>query len=187
MLCCVIALCSCASKRIVEDGFFERETSPGTGILHLHCTFTEPHCGGVELTPDEMPKPHPWSGRLYVRPARPESGETLSLNRIDVPVRDTIIMDAKGDGYLRLPVGEYLLLDKEHVDDRMYKRLLRDHRDTTPYYTAIDVACIRKWLYGPFATITISASDTTHLEHPQMGKCSWYSTPCVQYFGPTPP
>ncbi len=157
------------------------------GILHLHCTYTEPYCGGADPGPEGMPRPQPWSGRLFIRVARPDSTGKFAINDLRDPVLDTIQMNSAGNGYLALPAGQYLLLDHDRVDDLRYRELLRDHAKPAMYTEPIDTACMRKWLHGPFGVIRITSSDTLHQEYPMHGLCPWYDTPCVRYNGPLPP
>jgi hypothetical protein len=86
-----------------------------------------------------------------------------------------------------LPAGSYLLLDHDRVDETRYRQLLRDHAKPSMHTHAIDTACLHRWLHGPFGVITITPGDTLRIDLPLHGKCSWYDTPCVHYFGPLPP
>lgn len=176
-----VLLASCANRHIVEDGFFE------SGTLHLHCTWTDPYCGGAEPDPDDYPRPQPWQGKMFIRAARPDSTGKLAFNDLRKPILGTIQMNTEGHGYLQLPAGDYLFLDQDRVDDGKYRELLRDHRKPLMYTEPIDTACLRQWLHGPFGVFTIASGDTLHMEYTLHGQCPWYSTPCVRYNGPLPP
>ena len=176
----VVLFSSCANRQAVMDGFFE------SGTLHLHCTWTEPYCGGAEPDPSDYPRPQPWSGKMFIRAARPDSSGKLAINDLREPT-GMIEMNAEGHGYLRLPPGDYLLIDEDRVDDRKYRQLLRDHTKPAKYNEPIDTACLRQWLRGPFGVFTITSGDTLFAEYPLHGQCPWYSTPCVRYNGPLPP
>ena len=182
----VVLLTSCADQRIVEDGFFERTPPEGTGTLHLHCTWTEPYCGGAEPDPSDYPRPAPWSGHLFIRAATPDSTGKMAVNDLRQPIIDSIQMDGEGHGHLTLPVGDYLLLDGDRVNDRKARQLKRDHSRPAMYTEPLDTACLRQWLHGPFGVISITG-DTLHIEYPMYGQCPWYATPCVRYNGPLPP
>lgn len=160
---------------------------PTTGVLELHCTYTDPYCGGAEPDPDQLPRPQPWVGWMFLRKAHPDSTGLFGLNDLREPITDTIRMDRDGKGLVVLPVGTYVLLDEDHVNDTRYKALLRDHSKPVMYTDAIDTVCLRQWLQGPFGVLTITAVDTLRQELPMHGQCPWYSIPCVSYHGPLPP
>ncbi|MBK9761641.1 MAG: hypothetical protein IPO90_17175 [Flavobacteriales bacterium] len=109
------------------------------------------------------------------------------MNDLHEPILDTIIMNEEGNGYLELPAGCYLLLDKDRLNDSTYRQLLRDFAKPAMYTQSIDTACMRNWLYGPFGVIKLLAGDTTHEELGLRGYCPWDDTPCVRYNGPLPP
>jgi len=176
----VALLSSCANRQAVMDGFFQ------SGTIHLHCTWTDPYCGGAEPDPADYPRPQPWSGKMFIRAARPDSTGKLAINDLREPT-GLIQMNREGDGYLALPPGQYLLIDADRADDRKYRELLRDHSKPTLYNEPIDTACLRQWLIGPFGVCDISSGDTLHVDYPLYGKCPWHATPCVRYNGPLPP
>ncbi|MEO8587956.1 MAG: hypothetical protein ABI432_01185 [Flavobacteriales bacterium] len=124
---------------------------------------------------------------LFIRPARPDSTGLLAINDLRTPIQDTISMNPEGHGYVSLPAGKYLFLDRDRIDDRRYRQLLRDYTKPAMYNEPIDTACMRRWLNGPFGVVNITDGDTLHLEYPMHGQCSWYATPCVTYNGPLPP
>jgi hypothetical protein len=160
---------------------------PSTGVLELHCTYTEPYCGGAAPDPDMLPGPRPWMGRKFLRKARPDSTGQFGLNDLREPIIDTIRMDQEGHGRVVLPAGTYVLLDEDRVDDTRYKELLRDHSKPVMYTDPIDTVCLKQWLHGPFGLLTITGGDTLRQELPMHGQCPWYETPCVSYHGPLPP
>lgn len=159
----------------------------GTGVLHLHATYTAPYCGGADPGPEGMPRPHPWRGPMYLRVAAPDSTGNMALNDLQLPIVDTIRTDATGNGTLTLPAGHYLLLDQDRVDDRRYQQLLKDHDRPALHTDAIDKTCLDRWLHGPFGVVTIRGGDTTRVELPLFGHCPWHATPCLPYLGPYPP
>ncbi len=175
-----VLLSSCSQRQAVLDGFFEN------GTIHVHCTWTEPYCGGAEPDPADHPRPQPWSGKMFIRAARPDSTGKLAINDLREPTA-MIQMNTEGDGYLILPPGQYILIDEDRADDRRYSELLRDHMKPTKFKEPIDTACLRQWLFGPFGVCAIKPGDTLHVDYPFHGKCPWYSTPCVRYSGPLPP
>jgi hypothetical protein len=183
-----VLLVSCATPTSTLDGeMYDRKRSKGTGVLHLNATYTAPYCGGADPGPEGMPRPHPWQGAMFLRAAQPDSTGLFALNELRSPVIDTIRTDASGQGHVRIPAGTYLLLDQDRVDDVRYRKLLRDHAKPSMHTHAIDTACMQRWLHGPFGVITITSGDTLRIDLPLHGKCSWYDTPCVHYFGPLPP
>jgi len=157
------------------------------GVLHLHATHTTAYCGGADPGPEGIPRPKPWSGPMYLRPATPDSTGTMAPNDLSVPIPDTIRTDRTGHGYRTLHMGTYLLLDQDRVDDKRYRQLLKDHAKPALYTDPIDMACLDQWLYGPFGVVTVTGGDTVHVELPLFEQCPWYSTPCVNYHGPLPP
>lgn len=124
---------------------------------------------------------------MYLRRAEPDSSGMFAINDLRQPIHDTIRTDATGNGYLRLPAGYYLLLDRERVDRRKHDALLREHARPAMYTEPIDTACMQRWLYGPFGVVHITGGDTLRVDLPMHGECPWYATPCVSYHGPLPP
>lgn len=181
-------IAACGGTRTVHDGHGDPAgTAAGTGVLHIHATWTEPWCGGAHPEPGEWPLTRPWSGRMYVRPARPDSTGRFAMNELAVPIFDSIKMDGTGHGWLTLPAGTYLIMERDRTDRARHDRLLREHAGPTMHTAAIDTACMRRWLHGPFPVHAITADDTLHMDLPLHGQCPWYATPCVAYFGPLPP
>lgn len=184
----VVMLASCAHRHPPLDGrMHDRQPASAAGVLHLYATYTAPYCGGADPGPQGMPRPEPWQGRMFLRAATPDSTGIMALNDLQRPIVDTIRTDATGHGYLTLPVGQYLLLDRDRVDDRRRDQLLKDHGRPTLHTDAINKACLDAWLLGPFGVVTIHGGDTTHVELPLFDQCPWYNTPCVSYLGPLPP
>ena len=105
-----------------------------------------------------MPRPEPWSGPIYLRPATPDSTGTMARNDLSVPVTDTIRTDRTGNGYRTLKPGTYLLLDQDHVDDRRSQQLLKDHAKPALDTNPLDKACLDRWLYGPYGVMTIAVA-----------------------------
>jgi hypothetical protein len=183
-----LLLGACSNIRTTDRGeLYPWKGSRGTGVLHLHATYTAPYCGGADPGPEGMPRPMPWRGAMYMRMATPDSTGLMAPNDLHRPILDTIRTDSNGNGYLELPAGHYLLLDQEHVDDRRYQQLLKDHDRPALHTDAIDKDCLDRWLHGPFGVITITGGDTTRAELPLFDHCPWNDTPCVGYFGPNPP
>ncbi len=184
----LIGLASCAGPTSTLDGsMYPRPSATGKGMLHLYCAYTAPYCGGADPGPEGMPRPQPWRGPMYLRPALPDSSGRFAINDLNIPIFDTIRTDGDGHGYLELLTGTYLLLEQDRVDDRRYLQLLRENAKATMHTEPIDTACMRQWLRGPFGVISIMGGDTLHVELPMHGRCPWYDTPCVSYFGPLPP
>jgi len=124
---------------------------------------------------------------MYIRMAAPDSTGRFAINDIELPITDSIRTDGNGQGYLALPPGSYLLLDRERKDRTKHDQLLRDFADPTPHQDEVNKACLKQWLHGPFGVLFIAAGDTMHVELPLHGQCPWYSIPCVNYRGPLPP
>ncbi|MBL8002634.1 MAG: hypothetical protein JNL05_11805 [Flavobacteriales bacterium] len=183
----VFLLSACTTNRINGPGTRDTVQLPRTGVLHLHATYTAPYCGGADPGPEGMPRPEPWSGAMFLRPAKPDSTGAMARNELSVPVADTIRTDRTGNGYRTLKAGTYLLLDADRVNDTRYQQLLRDHAKPALYTEPIDKACLDRWLHGPFGVITVRGGDTTHVDLPLFDQCPWYNTPCVHYHGPLPP
>ncbi|HRH68306.1 MAG TPA: hypothetical protein PLB89_02250 [Flavobacteriales bacterium] len=159
----------------------------GPGILHIHATYTEAYCGGEDPGPEGMPRPYPWSGRMYIRKAIPDSTGRFVMNDPDAPLLDSIQMNSDGHGWLDLPAGTYLIFDRDRVDRTRYDQLIRDHEAGDMYTDPIDKACMDRWLHGPFPFHTITAGDTLHMPLPLHGQCPSFDVPCVVYRGPVPP
>ncbi len=184
-LVALVAICSCRGLSTITRT--AQNDDLAAGILHLHATWTEQWCGGAEPDPSEWPRTTPWSGSLFIRRAVPDSTARFALNDLREPILDSINLDGAGRGWLQLPAGNYLVLDRDHVNRMKHDALLRDHAEPSMYTTPIDTACLRRWLRGPFPVHAITAGDTLHMEVPLHGQCSWYATPCVQHNGPLPP
>jgi hypothetical protein len=178
---------ACTGSRQIDHGSKNDQGRSLTGILHLHATYTAPYCGGADPGPEGMPRPEPWQGPMYLRRAVPDSTGLFAPNDLNVPISDTIRTDRAGHGHLNLPTGTYLLLDQDHVDDRRYRQLLKDHAQPALYTEPIDKACMDRWLHGPFGVVRITGGDTNHVALPLFDQCPWYNTPCVHYNGPLPP
>lgn len=183
----VFLLSACTTNRINAPGTHDTVQVAHTGVLHLHATYTAPYCGGADPGPEGMPRPEPWFGPMFLRPAAPDSSGTLALNDLSVPIVDTIRTDRTGHGYRTLPPGSYLLLDADRVNDTRYHQLRKDHARPAMHTDAIDTLCLKQWLHGPFGVVRITGGDTVHVELPLFEQCPWYSTPCVNYHGPLPP
>lgn len=134
-----------------------------------------------------MPRALPWTCVMYLRAVLPDSTGMMALNDLKRPIQDSIRTERDGQAYLTLAAGAYLLLDRDRVDQRRYRRLLKDHAKPRLGQQAIDKECLRRWLHGPFGVTTISTGDTMHLDLPLFDKCPWDDTPCLPYFGPYPP
>lgn len=183
----VLVLVACSTTRTTNRGeMYSWQDARGTGVLHLHATYTAPYCGGADPG-DDVPRPEPWQGRMFLRVATPDSMGIMAPNELGRPIIDTIRTDGTGNGYRTLPTGHYLLLDQDRVDDQRYRQLLKAHGQPTLHTEAIDKACLDAWLRGPFGVVTIRGGDTTHVELPLFDQCPWYNTPCVNYHGPLPP
>lgn len=124
---------------------------------------------------------------MFIRMASPDSTDQFAINDIGLPILDPIRTDGTGHGYLTLPPGGYLLLDRERKDRNRHDQLLHDFAKPTPHQDAVNKDCLKRWLHGPFGVLTIAAGDTLHVELPLHGQCPWYSIPCVNYRGPLPP
>jgi hypothetical protein len=181
-----LVLGACSNTRTTNRSGMDGGGNTRTGVLHLSATYQPAYCGGADPGLD-YPRPYPWQGPMYLRRAQPDSTGKFAINDIHTPVFDSIRTNALGQGYLVLPPGTYLLLDRDRVDDRRYRQLLREHSKPTLYTHPIDTTCMRKWLIGPFGVVTITSGDTLRVDLPFFGKCPWNDTPCVGYFGPYPP
>lgn len=182
-----LLLGACVVNRTTNRGEMYPWHEARSGVLHLRTTHTAPYCGGADPGPDGMPKPGPWQGMMFLRPATPDSTGRMALNDLTLPVTDTIRTDRTGNGYRTLKAGTYVLLDQDRVDDRRYRQLLKDHAEARMYTEAIDKACLEHWLRGPFGAVAIVAGDTTRIDLNLFDQCPWYNTPCVGYLGPLPP
>ena len=183
-----LVLVACCTTSTTNNGAIHPWNGErGSGVLHLHATYTAPYCGGADPGPEGMPRPVPWRGAMYLRVATPDSNGIMALNELGRPIIDTIRTDGNGNGYRVLPAGHYLLLDQDRVDDRRYRQLLMDHARPALYTEPVDKACLDRWLHGPFGVVTIRGGDTAHVELDLIDQCPWTNTPCVHYHGPLPP
>jgi hypothetical protein len=170
-----------------DNGMYDWKRADGLGILHLETTHTEAYCKGVAPRPEDYPTAQPWSGVLYIRKAVDVDAKDRAMNDVKRAPVDSIRTDGSGHGSIALTPGQYILLDADRATDRRYHQLLRDHAEATPHRAAIDKACMDDWLRGPFPAFTITAKDTTRVDHHTQGQCSWNSVPCAMWRGPLPP
>lgn len=182
ILICSAVLCGCGNVRRTPS-----HAAPDTGVLHVHCTWTPAHCGGAYIDFDAQRPEQGWAGTLFLRSAKPVGDGLPAINDLSLPVIDSVRMNARGDGYVRLRPGMYLLLERDRIDDRQAKAYLREHAQPTEYHLAADTSCMRQWLTGPFDVIAVAPGDTAHVRRNFSGRCSWDAVPCVQYIGPLPP
>ncbi len=172
---------SCVTKKV--NGPDKRSI----GVLHLEATHTEAYCKGVPPRPEDHIAPQPWSTVLYVREAGPVDARGQAKNDPTRPVVDSIRTMDNGQGFLRLPPGSYILVDRDRVDDRRYQQLLKDHAEPVRYRGAIDKDCLDKWLHASYSAFTITKGDSTQVAHNTHLKCSWERVPCAPWQGPLPP
>ena len=183
-----LLLGACSNIRTTDRGeMYPWKGSRGTGVLHLHATYTAPYCGGADPGPEGMPRPEPWRGSMFLRAATPDSTGRMAPNELHRGIMDTVRTGTHGQAHVVLPAGTYLLLDQDRVDDTGYTQLLRDHSKPALYTKPIDKACLDRWLHGPFAVVSITSGDTTHITLDLFDQCPWYNTPCLHYSGPLPP
>jgi hypothetical protein len=182
----LLAVSACSPRVHSQGRLYDQGPTRTTGMLHLHATYTAPYCGGADPG-DDVPRPQPWQGTMYLRRAMPDSTGLFALNDLRSPIVDTLRTDGSGNGTVVLLAGTYLLLDRDLVDDQRYQQLLKDHAKPTLHTEPIDQECMDRWLHGPFGVVTITGGDTNHVELPLFDQCPWYSTPCVRYDGPLPP
>ena len=184
----MMCLIACTSQRTVnEGGIYPWQDGTSTGVLHFHCTYTAPYCGGAEIDPSEYPRPMSWSGSFYLRKVVPDSSGKSAINDPSQRITATIRTGSDGHGYLQLPAGHYLLLDSDRVDRKRYNRLLKDFAKPKMHQDPIDKECLKRWLHGPFGVIKMTDGDTLSIDNPMRGQCPWYAIPCVVYTGPLPP
>lgn len=177
----VTLLAGCVTQKPTERILDE------TGVLHLHTTRTEAYCKGVAPRHENLPTAQPWSTTLYIRTAGNQDGRGGAENDLKLAILDSLRTDDHGQGRLRLPPGTYILIDHDRATDRRYHQLLKDHAEETQHRGAADKDCLDKWMRGPFALFTITAGDTTMVEHHISGKCPWSTVPCAPWNGPLPP
>lgn len=176
----LLCLSACSAYRPLPSG------PSTTGVLIVRCTRTAPYCGGAEPDPRDLPRPRPCTERMFLRPAIPDTSGRSALNDLRIAPIDTIRF-IQGVSVIHPPAGDYLLLDEDRVDDHRYRQLLRDHRTPRSHSEAVDTACLRSWLHGPFGVISVRGGDTTEVSLDLHDQCPWFSVPCVPYSGPLPP
>jgi hypothetical protein len=108
-------------------------------------TGTSSYCGGARPT-DEMladiatPKPIP-NKKIYIK-----KGE---INLFKSKVLLTLITDTVGNFKAKLPPGKYLIVDEDKKDLTYYNRLLKEHKEETKSFDAVDSICLKEWFLKP--------------------------------------
>lgn len=152
-------------------------------VLKGKVTTTRKYCGGARPTDEilqEFNTPQPAVGmELYLK-----EGATGNLS---APILDTIVTNADGEFRLKLPLGDYVIVDAKHADKSHYRHLKRTYADKTDNYEPIDMGCLEKWAAQTLMNITVTEQDVMlNTINIQIG-CSWDEVPCATYTGPYPP
>lgn len=179
---CLVAFIACAQNRqqvaIVDH-------NQNTGVLDIRSWWTNPQCGGALLEEDDRRSADPWKGPHYIRNAMPQNGQAFNDLKLDIV--DSLFTNEDGIGTLELSPGNYIVIDRDLMNDDHYERILREFGKGSQYYSPVETTCLHMWLRGPFDVVQLSTGDTTYFTRSIAGRCSWDRVPCSDHSGPLPP
>ena len=150
-----------------------------TGVI----TETSSYCGGAapsdELIKElETPKPIAFK-KMFVK-----SG---NVNKANAKVIKEFTTDSLGQFSLKLPYGQYCLVDEDKVNDAKYKLILTKYAVKTESNEPVDPKCLAKWFAQPDYIFSVSKKSAKKIAHNYHRACNWSGAPCVIYNGPFPP
>lgn len=168
---------ACGSTKSVESGGKKGTTVSGS------ITYTTSHCGGARPT-EQMMQNH--------RTQRPNEGAVLyvksgTVNNIKTAPIDSVKADKDGNFSIKLPAGDYILVDKRRADSQFFQKMLKEHGEETDYWSPVDVKCLKEFCTKPIMKFTVASVDlkldNINIHRP----CNWKALPCMVYKGPFPP
>jgi len=146
------------------------QKAPKTFTIRGRTMAVSPHCGGDELSPEEMAKsntPHP-VGNMTICIKRGQANSSKS------PVYKKVTSDAKGFFEVQLPEGTYCL-----VRESKTQKLLVPGKDW-------DAECLREEYKKCDLTLTVKDARRDTIAFVQQNYCPW-NTPCLTFKGDPPP
>ena len=144
-------------------------------------TGTSNYCGGARPS-DEMladiatPKPIP-NKKIYIK-----KGE---INSFKNKILLTLITDSAGKFQAKLPPGKYLIVDGDKKDMTYYNQLLKEHKEQTKNFDAVDSTCLNEWYLKPDFTFEVKHTEIKNISVNYHKAC--FNLPCIQFRGPYPP
>ncbi|WOK06903.1 hypothetical protein [Imperialibacter roseus] len=143
---------------------------------------TQSYCGGAAPSEDrlaQMKIPKPLAGKvIYIK-----SGKA---NDPEAPVVAEVTADERGEFSVNLEPGFYVMVDEKRVDKASYNYMMSNFAEKTENYTAVDKACLDKWVAEANLVFEVSAEANEPLSVTFHKPCSWNSFPCVTFIGERP-
>jgi hypothetical protein len=78
------------------------------------------------------------------------------------------------------------MVDEKRVDKASYNYMVSNFAEATENYTAVDKACLDKWVAEANLVFEVSAEGNEPLSVTFHKPCSWNSFPCVTFIGERP-
>jgi hypothetical protein len=164
--------------------FFAQKPKKLGVLVEGEVTQTSQYCGGAR-PPQELLKrlatPSPLANqKLYIR-----SG---LVNELRIPVLDSVVTDKKGNFKIKLPKGDYCIVNRQKKDVETFNEYLEKYRIETETYGVIDKDCYSDFVQQPDGFLTIKGTEKKaikwkiHYENP----CEYNANRCVQYKGKLP-
>lgn len=144
-------------------------------------TGTSSYCGGARppeflLEQLRTPSPRP-TKKIYIK-----KGEVNSFNS---KVLLELMTDTAGKFRTRLPPGKYLIVDEDKKDMTYYNKLLKEHKNKTQNYEAVDTVCLKEWYLKPDYIFEVKNTEVKNISVNYHKVC--FNLPCTYYRGPYPP
>ncbi len=147
---------------------------PKAYMIEGHITHSSDWCSGVAPGPEydeEERNPPPYIGlKLYIKCGK--------VNSTKSKIYTTTITDSMGNFKLKLPVGNYIILQAE--------KLKKPTIPKDDSYCKWDSACIIKnWSEGDYK-FKVDDKSNKKINFDLRRHCNW-NYPCMRYDGPLPP
>lgn len=143
---------------------------------------TYSYCGGAR-PPDELllelakPKPLPYH-KLYLKK------HTTSI--IDAIIIDSIKTDQNGRFRLKIPNGNYVIVDSIYKNRWHYNQLIRFILNEKELYSQLDSNCLLNRFNTPLLNFKISKKNQELKAITIHKNCDYNKIPCVNYKGVLP-
>ncbi|HWY38174.1 MAG TPA: hypothetical protein VNY73_06415, partial [Bacteroidia bacterium] len=139
---------------------------------------THEYCGGARPSPEMLER---------ITTARPLANKKCyvrkgHVNNLKEPVVATFVSDTGGNFSVKLPPGNYCIIDEKKLNRDFVEEIARMHKKADEYNDAADLNCLKSWLTAPDAVFTVKKGENK-IEVTYHFPCSWNSTPCVTYHG----
>ncbi len=155
----------------------------GVFLIEGSVTQSGQYCGGARPTEEmerEARRPYPLAGfTLYLK--------RDTINNLDEAPIDSVVTDAEGHFEIKLPSGDYILVEALKVDRKAYDKVVAKATAGSDFYAPADQKCLDKWAVRPFMRFTVVDQDMSMKTVNIFKRCFSNGLPCSQYIGPYPP